>query len=539
MSKYRRSFISKRQSRSFLVFAILSIYALNMAVLGVSIGPETYFGHSFDEEYWSIDYNFFNSRVVKDYTPGKYANSYNPPQDRRYEYGETNAFITYLQVGNSRTLFLGSQNHSMNTQDPAVGGFSPYQTLIQTYPSNSGEYVIVQNTFVGLIAHWPDQLENLSNENTSEHYFGSTINANAIKNILNYSLSQKLGYSALKNTQTSIQSNPIEKLEIQKDNMNYTEYRFGINYSNVWIFWQSVKATQGLNRTLTESDILTEIIGFSNLEYINFTYIVQEKKISSRISQIFTSIEYDIGSTSDLWLKNDNSTLTASFNGTFVNMGLGRSISRYNSSESIAARFSLNNTKNFSLNVANYVRTATISAKTHTSEFRNLDDEEKEIQTEDQRSLNKMNIKSMKTRELIYKIDFTAKPNYTINGLELPVRFSTFPSSNIVNPDISAIDRTVTSFIQPYIKAAIENHFRKQRIGFRNLRTNINIESIQSFYYFVNFPLWNGYAISQDPVLIAYPSPFDLDQGFLLVIILGLIIGLCALPSILVKKYKK
>ncbi len=509
-------------------------------MMGLAIGPETYFGHTFDEEYWSIDYEFYNGRVQKDYTPGKYASSYNPQQERRYQYGEVNGFITYLQVDNSRTLFIASQNHSMNTRDPNAGGFLPYQTLIQSYPGASGDYFIVQNTFLGLVAHWHNQSDNFLYQNSAEYFFGSTINSNAMRDILNSSLSQKLGYPALRTTRTTIYSIPIEKNEIQQNGIPITEYRFGINYSNVLLFWHPLRSQTGLNRTLTETDILTEIASFSQLEFLNFTYIVQEIKTSNHVSEIRTRTEYDIGTTLDLWIKNDNITFTAMHNGTFVNMGFGRSLSRYNSTESIQSRLTYNNTKDMALTIANYARTITITNKIANSNqnIKYLDEESNRIEREQEKSIKKIEIKT-DSENSIFKIDFASKPNYKVNGTELPAYFSTLPASVIINPDIKAADEMVIQFIQPYLRVNIENHFAKRGFALRNTRTNINIQSVDNYHYLISFPKWNGRAINQDPVFIFFPSPFDLEPGFAEVIIVGLIFGFCAIPYLLIKKYKR
>jgi hypothetical protein len=532
----------KFDTKTLVAFLMLSMISLNIMTLGFAVGPETYFGHTFDEEYWSIDFDFYNSRVKSDYTPGMYADSYAPPQERRYQYGEINGFISYIQVANSRILFIASKNHSMNTRDPDVGGFLPYQTFIQSYPGPSGDYFIVQNTFLGLMAHWQDLNDTSSFQNSTEYFFGSTINSNALRNTLNSSLSQKMGYPALTETRTAITSNPIVKKEIQQNGMNITEYRFGINYSNVYLFWHSIRAQNGLNQTLTESEILTEILGFSRIEYLNFTYIVQEKKISSKASEIYTSTEYDIGATIDLWIKNDNATFTASHNGTFVNMGFGRSLSRYNSSTSIQSRLTYNNTKEMALTIANYVRAISIATNNLNNngqaKLRYVDEQSNQLSREQDRPVQKINI-NIDSENNLYKIDFASKPNYTVDGTEFPANFLTVSGSSIINPDIRSADNMIIQFIQPYLRASVENHYAKRRIAARDSRLNVDIQSIDNYYYYISFPKWNGRAINQDPVFIAFPSPFDLEPGFAAVIMVGLIFGFCAIPYILVKKYKR
>lgn len=472
---------------------------------------KTHFGHDLDEPYWSIIYDFIGNYTVKDYNPGPYEEYRQQEGDYDNETAiDANFFMGWNKLRDVHSYYLALQNYTWDSSDPQNYGCSPNQYFLQHFKvPATNTHVFALNKFLGLLAYQDNAtgIPNLPDENDTL-YIGWPQFSELHKYMLNFWFSQAgvLEYYHVDNSSNGT-ATPIPMNETSPGN-----FEFGMSYQNIFILWQKLEIEEGLNDTITKTEITNDCIGFSMISSINFTF-----KISSRIvngyREVNTTTEYDIGQLDELWIINDTETTAEAFNGTSFDF-FGIPIGHYNwTGNGISRRLEGNETTpGFGLAVINTANIAIVKMKSiffglieypESSEIGNFTDEEGNILGNSTENITQATYN--KEGNPLYTIDFASKPTYLLNETSEYDSPSRVLANDLVKTDITGLFDGIAyySFLV-LIGRAIGNDLTGLWTAFEVIDQFLD----NTFYYLSCFPEWNGQTITQDPTFTVFvPNP--------------------------------
>ncbi len=475
----------------------------------------TYSGHKFVEDYWAIEFDVIGGELVQDYTPGEFAEEYDDSNVDRNENLDANYYIAYAQTGQVQTLFMALTNYSWSPSNSTFYGTAPFQVLQQHYRDRSGQHIIIQNAFAGLLAYQDvGEQDGVPNANESV-YYGYSLNSQYHKYLLNLHLLYNIGYRPINENRLPTVTPMIIDQEETDDSISYT---FGISYEDLFITWFDMKSDQGLNTTRSARDLLGKVKAFCFLDSLNFTYKITGDKYLDRAVNITTTTEYDIGPITDLWIVDENEAKTEDFGGFYypLHFNTQHTISKYNTSDAIESRLSGDEeVPGFSLAVANYARAYAISASIEETDDFTYEDESGEEIEGDSAEQNVTQIAINTGSDIpAFEIDFASKPNYTLDGgdpMPAPVRL--YPNMQIKDKSIRDVDamtmRFMTSFNRNMVQARVDRLNQTLDLEGKTIEIDVNRRDI---FYTVCFPEWGGKTINQDPKFVAYAEPEDIGS---------------------------
>jgi len=173
-------------SSLLLIFSLLASVGAAIA-FDSPISKET--GHRFIEESWGINYDVLSGKLVEDYTPGPYADELNDTGDDPNPAVDANYFIAYINLGQVQTLFMALESQVVyGPNNVTYTGCAPYQIMQQHFRTPSGDHVLVQNSFAGLVAYQENDVVNGVPDRNDSLYYAIVYIANFIKYYLTIDL---------------------------------------------------------------------------------------------------------------------------------------------------------------------------------------------------------------------------------------------------------------------------------------------------------------------------------------------------------------
>ena len=504
----KKMHLKKKNIGIFVIFSILGLSFLSSVPTVVGIGPsmESTLGHNFTEEYWSGLYDFAGDHLVADYNPGPLSGMVTTGLTDSNP-GVNNIFYgAYTNIGNVQSLYLAFHNYTWGgSTDPFLYGCSPYQVLAQHFvPAGQPNYhILAINSFLGLLAYKDNKTDGKTSlpDQNDEMYMGWSYWSEYHKLVANLMfLANELPQWMYFNKTDRTTPEPIPAK--QTTTANSTSYTFGMTYHNLFILWQKVSITEGLNETVTEAQILTNCSAFALLNNLTYRYIVNYTDSTDQpgLKEVTTTTEYDIGEITDLWVVGDDANNATAFDGKHfsITTPVSEDLCYYNqTSNGVGQRLNGTvDTPGFSLAVIN---TANIIV------MNSLGGEViKDFVDQDGGSLgaSTKNITAAQLdvgTEAAYKIDFAGKPKYTLGGTteyDAPTRV-------VENTAVS----TQLGFLQRFLLTLLIAGFIGNITGspFGWLTTLAKMNDVK-FYYATCFPEWAGQTITQDPTFTAYVS---------------------------------
>ncbi|QEE17897.2 hypothetical protein DSAG12_03735 [Promethearchaeum syntrophicum] len=536
------------KKRNITIFSLLLIFSLLVSMgaaiaLDASISKET--GHRFIEESWGINYDVLSGKLVEDYTPGDYADELNDTGDDPTPFVDANYYIAYINLGQVQTLFMALESqivYGLNGLN--YTGCAPYQIMQQHFRTPSGDHVLVQNSFAGLVAYQENDVVNGVPDRNDSLYYGDSLHSQYHKWLFNNRLKLSLGGERPIDESISITATPVlpERTEVGDE----ISYKFGMNYENLFIVWHNMNEDVDFGNITDEIDLIGKAVAFTSLAYLNFSYTITGTLVEDRPINITTTTEYDIGPITDLWIINDDETYTNSINGTFYNIGLNLDISRYDNATTIEDRLDGDETHlGFGLAVSNYARISVIAATVEEQEGSTVVDDANRTVDGATADYNVTRLNLRTRNKPSFEIDFESKPDYILGGggdpILAPVKL--YPSVRLRANAINRIDGLAVNFLNTINKRMIQSRidYANERFDLEGKRIEIDVAR-RNILYAICFPEWSGKSIYQDPTFTAFVDPSNL-LGFLSKIdgytpfLIG-IIGVISI-SLLVRKYKK
>ncbi len=532
MKKTKTKIISLTLIFSMLIIGISESAALN----NTFVAEKT--GHKFTEESFAIIYDVLSNKLVEDLTPGEFEEELNNQNVDPAPYADANFYCAYINLGQVQTMYMAIANYTLDNRNNTQFGVSPYQIMQQHFRTPSGKHVLVQNSFAGLVAYQETgELNGVPNKDDNL-YYGNSLRSQFHKFLLNRKLSNSLGFDPL-----NIDEVPIAtpKILTKTTNGDEVEYTFGMDYENLFVVWHSMHVDENIEGTILAENLLSKIVAFSSIDYLNFTYKISGTLDEDNPVNITTTTEYDIGPISDLWIINDQESKTQEMGGSFYDLvDSTKNISRYNTPSSVGDRLNGDNeVQGFGLAVANYARIKVISVSESDENTIKINNENgKEIDSEN----SDINVSSLDIKEngiTAFNIDFASKPNYTLDGGEpMPAPVKLYPQIRLKGESINDIDglshRFINSINMGLIQARVSSINEKFDLEDKNFEVDVNKRNV---FYTICFPQWEGKSINQDPTFTAYAEPLSLSSFISGPELISIgIIGLVSVSFLLVKK---
>ena len=492
---------------SFSLIVCLFLLSLFISIpSGIAASVKSYIGHEFSEESWSILYDFAGNYLEKDYNPGLMNSSVtdgltdnNPDEDNKF-------FIAWNNIQNVQSLYIAMQNYTWGFDNTSLYGCAPYQLLIQHLrpPGQADIHIFVINTFLGLLAYRENILNpgipDIPDQNDSL-YMGWSYYSEWHKFLANWTLSVNGAPEYMLFDDTTIgTATPIPMDETEPDT-----FKYGMSYKNIFILWQKIEVEEGLDKTITQAQIIQNSSAFALLSELNFTFVVsyQDSTIPG-FREVRTTTEYDIGEITDLWVIGDNKTATDHFGGKNISITwpVTADIGYYNES-GVASRINGGaSIPGFSLAVVNHANIIVMDLSNWQNAFQYSGATDFVDETNSTLGASAKNITSA-TYDFMdnpaYKIDFASKPTYTLNDVyDYPAPTRVLRNDAIKTPlDIS--NRLGSRLV---LARFIANMTGSARAGLVTFFTPKLDEA--KFFYLTCFPIWSGGTISQDPTFIVY-----------------------------------
>lgn len=531
---------NKKKIGIFLIFSLLGLSFLTSipSTVGAAPSMESTLGHNFTEEYWSGLYDFAGDHLVADFNPGPLNGSVttgltdSDPNINNIFYG------AYTNIGNVQSLYLAFNNFTWGgSTNTSLYGCSPYQVLAQHFvPAGQPNYhILAINSFLGLLAYKDNKTDGKTSlpDQNDEMYMGWSYWSEYHKLVANLmfhanGLPQWMYFN--KTQRTTPEPIPLE----QTTTANGTSYTYGMTYNNLFILWQKVSITEGLNETVTEAQILTKCSAFALLDSLTFRYIVNytDSVDQPGLKEVKTSTEYNIGEITDLWVVGDDANNATAFDGQHYSIStpISEDLCYYNQTNNgVGQRLNGTvDTPGFSLaviNTANIIVMNALGLAVPNQDFvdhagGSLGASTKNI------TAAQLDIGS----KAAYKIDFASKPKYTLGGTteyDAPTRV-------VKNTAVS----TQLGFLQRFLLTVLIAGFVGNITGnaFGWVTTLLKMNEVK-FYYATCFPEWAGQTITQDPTFTAYVGTSTNIPGYDLIIVS--VIGLMGTTYVFFKIKKK
>ncbi len=496
-------------SGALLMLLLFSGASSVLAVGNYSVSERI--GHNFTEESWAIRYDVLSQKLVEDLTPGNYSGDLNEEIPDQAPNRDAIFYIAYMNLGQVQTIYMAFDSFSNDNRNMTYYGVSPYQIIQQHYRTGAGKHVIVQNAFTGLVAYKENGTLNGVPDRNESLYFGDSFNNQLYKFYLNRLLVWTLGYFPFDMEKTP---SATPKVLTRTETTDGFEYKFGMDYSDLFIVWYPVDLPDDINELQTGDSILGRVVAFSELSYLNFTYTLSGALVEDKPVNVTLTTEYDIGPITDLWIVNDPQDKTEAFGGDYYNpLFTDKDISHYNTSESITERLSgTEDIPGFSLAVSNYARIINIEATVEDAYNTEVIDNNGTVVDGEQANENVTALELRTANQPAYKIDFASKPDYTLNDeniYDAPVKL--FPFARIRNPIFNKLDAFAFIYLNGMTRSMIEARIQmaKEKFSLDDKQLTVDV-SRRNVFYTICFPEWGGQSIYQDPTFTAYADPGDL-----------------------------
>jgi hypothetical protein len=544
-----KKFVNILLLASITLFSTLSSIPTGAAASSL----ESTLGHNFDEEYWSVLYDFAGEYLEKDYNPGTHAGEKvagltdnNTNVDNKY-------FGAYTNMSGVQSLYLALQNNSwgLDAGNNTLYGCNPYQVLIQHSkpPGDDDISIVTVNSFLGLIAYQDNKTAGITDvvDENDQMYLGWSYYSELHKFLVNllFWANDIPSYMHFDNT-TKCTATPIPI--VKTGTLENTTLKYGMSYRNIFVLWQKmeINETLGSEASITGAKIVQGCSAFALLEELNFTFVqnyVDNK--TSGIREVKTTTEYDIGKISDLWVVGDDENISQGFNGQYLNLSKSNVNMGYYNTTNVTTRLSGNATiPGFSLAVVNTANMFVIDHKTNKLFNGNAQMTDPANNTFGSASSNLSTAQYAFNNISAYKMDFASKPNYTFNGVTeyaAPTRVLKNDAVKI-NTSPGVLTRVLLSLLAAGFIGNITGSVAALLI------TLVKAFEVQ-FYYLTCFPVWSGGTINQDPVFSAFvdipaapastttttPTGNPLDEGPGGLIVLFAIVVIC---GVVIKKKK-
>jgi hypothetical protein len=483
-------------------------------------------------------YDFAGMHLEQDYgAPGPHYGLLSEGATDAMSTLDSKFYCAWTNFGNVQTLYMAMQNLTIATI-PDAYGCAPFQLLAQHFvaPGNPNTHVFVINKFLGLLAYLDDKTDGeigLPDEN-DEMFFGISLYSEIHKNILNDFFDDYIPpWMLIDNTsRTTATPIPLQKTTTSTG----ASYRFGMSYNNVFTIWNRMNETALASQGATPNDILGGAVALSIIDSINFTYVTTiTDETTSTMSVVETTTEYDIGNVTDLWIPFESSAVSSTFGGANAMVG-PFPLAYYNSTNGIADRLDGDGSiPGFSLGIVN---TANIVVLDFTnvltllwSGFQSFAGLAGGLHNSTL-STPALNISGTP----VYDIDFTSKPNYTLNGA------GSYPAhTRLVNQSKISTNMNLATalYLGLLINGIIGNVTSANALisGLASLILAVQLD-LADFVYVTCFPEWSGGTINQDPTFTAYANiPSANIPGFELVYVS--IAGIMGLSYVIMRIRKK
>jgi len=537
--------LKKKKIGIFLIFSLLglSIFTSIPMVTAAPASLEAALGHNFDEEYWSGLYDFAGDHLVYDNNPGPLNGSITTGATDSNENIDNIFYGAYSNIGSVQSLYLAFHNFTWgNTaNNNSLYGCSPYQVLAQHFvPAGQPNiHIVAVNSFLGLLAYKDNKTDgdtSLPDQN-DEMYMGWSYWSEYHKLVANLMFfANRLPQWMYFNKTDRTTPDPIY-LE-KTTSTNGTSYSYGMTYTNLFILWQKISITQGLDDTVTSAEIVTSCSAFALLDNLTFRFIVNytDSVDQPGLKEVKTTTEYDIGEITDLWVVGDDANNATAFDGQHFTLTTlnNTDLCYYNQTNNGVGK-RLNGTAStpgFSLAVVN---TANIIVMDF-SKFGFVHSGSNDFVDQDGGSLG-ASTKNISAAELeiddsaAYKIDFAGKPKYTLGGT---TEYNA-PTRVVRNDAVSTQLGFLQRFLLTWLIAGFVGNITGRAAAFWT--TLFKMNEVE-FYYGTCFPEWSGQTITQDPTFTAYVSPSSSKiPGYEL--ILTTFVGIIGVIYVIVKIRRK
>ncbi|MFX0210167.1 MAG: hypothetical protein ACFFDT_29565 [Candidatus Hodarchaeota archaeon] len=317
------------------IFVGISVILLLTLLIFTSPAQATDFaGHSFTEDHFAIEVDLVGSGDALDPDPE------NPDlirdlEDPTAETGDSNPdedwqfFLAYMNASRIETAFSALEkfesdltfgdllkpnvrdvidltdlyDDELATEVFHVNATAPFQQLVQHYPTPWGEDVFVTNNFMALIAYSADPTDTEMDIN-DDIYLGYTFSLQELTEAVNDVIIADPGHD-----EADTIGNFNYEASFQKIADN--SFKFGINYTNVFVLWQNIKIQPKGVDIFGIEDLIREdmggivfgqdIVAASVLDYLSFDYEFEttEKPEINRTEGLVTT-HYNIGETNFL-----------------------------------------------------------------------------------------------------------------------------------------------------------------------------------------------------------------------------------------------
>ena len=512
---------SKKKISFIIITALLFISMISSSQMGVAYGEEI-FGHNLQEEKWSLIYDFAGSHIVSDPNPGPLSGKITEGSDDDNPNIDSNFFIAYNNFQNVQSLYLAMQNFTWNIEDSDAHlyGSAPYQLLLQHFrpPGQSQYHIFIENWFDGLLAYreiGDDAVKNDVPDEGDALYLGwsyySEFHKWLVNSIFNLTANNIPDFAFIDDEKGT--GTPLHITEVEEG-----VYKYGITYENIFILWKKLNITEGLDNTVTGIDVINRCSAFGILSELTFEFVVRlEESEIEGLSEVTTTTEYDIGEMEEFWVLGDNQETANGFGGESYELtdnsdSFNINIGYYNDT-AVRNRISGNETAGipgFSLAVLNHANIIVVDRENPGEDYSGGTDFID--QTGDSLGASTKNISEAQydfQDNPAYKLDFSSKPNYTLDGeASYPA-----PTRVLKNEAVkSNVSQPGNFFLKLRLAQLIANATGASEAGFieRLQFYNRVLSSLggSKFFYLTCFPKWSGGTITQDPAFSVYvPSP--------------------------------
>ncbi len=502
-------------------------------------------GHNFQEDYWSILYDFAGQYLEKDYNPGEHSDELTNGLIDNNTQTDSKFFLAYNKVQNVQTLYIAMQNLTWEAENSSIMayGCAPYQILLQHFrpPGQLNYHVFIINTFLGLLAYRERNMDfkNDVPDEEDELYLGWSYYSEFHKALVNLILLLNgVPEHMLFDDSERTTAEPIPLEETEEN-----QFKYGMSYKNVFILWQKINITEGLDDSVTGVDVINKCSAFALLSEINFTYVVkyQDSDIEG-LGEVTTTTEYDIGEMEGLWVVGDSESVVDHFAGEYVPLTKPKNVDTtlgYYTGNALHDRIDGDeNVPGFSLSVVNHANILVYNTSATEEGFQGAEFIDQSGNTLGASVKNITQAKYDFFEEPAYKIDFASKPDYLLNDAD------EYPSPvRVLKNDSMEVDLGFThSFsMRSLLSLAIAQMTGSFWAGLTALFSS-RLDDAQ-FFYLTCFPTWSGYSIKQDPTFSVYVTPPEDDNngrripGFEPLLIS--LIGLCVVSTVVITLISK
>ncbi|MFX1398540.1 MAG: hypothetical protein ACFFAS_16040 [Promethearchaeota archaeon] len=495
MTKIKKKIISLTVVFSMLIFSFAVPTTL-------AIGENVY-DHSFDEEYWDVLYDYLGGYLEEDYNPGPYAG--NSTQEDVIPDADAKFYQAYTNVMGVRSIYLAMQNFSWGLNagfNASQYACAPFQVLVQHFnpAGDPSAHMFVINRFLGLMAYLDydkDDYNPSIPSNNDNMYMGWAFYSGYHKTLINEFLSNNLSAPSWMLIDESVQTEATPIGMQKTTTASGDEYSFGMSYSNLFVVWQMLSATTGLDGNSTSAQ-LGYIVGASIIEELNFTYITTVENNN----EVSTRVKYNIGNMTDLWIFSQYEyEIVQAIGGTVLNITDDFYIGYYNRTDGLQTRLEgYGSFPGFSLAIINTVNVISFSISTGVGTQLSFEDP---LGTTLGASSIEIPSASCSTGgKTAYELNFEDTENYSLDGDPDHISTTFVLGTSLVATSINFGIILGFGIILPAFLANITQASEIIK-GLILLQIAVQL-SIVSFYYITCFPEWSGGTIRQDPTFTAY-----------------------------------